>query len=219
MGQLTPRHVTLLDSSETARRDRYRRRDDRDRFTLGASLLRSVLGAHLGESPAQVRVNRRCSKCGRPHGKPRVASAGVEVSVAHSGDFAAVAITRAGPVGVDVEAILPIDYRALLETVCAPEEFPEVVTHGGFYAYWTRKESVLKAAGFGLTVAPSELWVTPPEEPPRILRAPEPVPPTVVADVSPDATYAAAVAVLTKTPVDFRTHGPHEWIELQSRVG
>jgi 4'-phosphopantetheinyl transferase len=212
--QLRPRHVTLLDASEIGRRERYRRGIDRDRFTLGASLLRSVLGAHLGMSPAQVKVNRRCPKCGRPHSKPRVAGAGVEVSVAHSGEPAVVAVTRAGPVGVDVEAIVPIDYRALLEAVCAPEERAQVVTHGSFYAYWTRKESVLKAIGLGLTVALSELWVTPPAEPPRILRAPEPIPPMVVADVSPDPGYAGAVAVLTEGAIGFRTHGPYEWIEL-----
>jgi 4'-phosphopantetheinyl transferase len=217
VGQLRPRHVRVLDASEIARREGYRRGVDRDRFTLGASLLRSVLGVHLGMLPEQVTVNRRCPRCGRPHGKPRVAGVGIEVSVAHSGDLAVVAITRAGPVGVDVEAIVAIDYRDLLETVCAPEERAQVVTDGRFYAYWTRKESVLKATGFGLAIALSELWVTPPQEPARILRAPEPVPPMVVADISPDAAYAGAVAVLTDGAVAFRTHGPHEWLQLARR--
>src|SRR3954452_22176139 len=84
-------HDAVLDDIECVRRDRYLREEDRTRFTLGAVLLRLVVGS------AQP-IDRTCERCGEPHGRPRLPGDDRHVSVTHSGAIAAVAITGAGPV-------------------------------------------------------------------------------------------------------------------------
>ncbi|ADB50878.1 4'-phosphopantetheinyl transferase family protein [Conexibacter woesei] len=195
----------LLDDDERARRERFSRDADRSRFTVAAALLRVVAGELIGCDPRAVAIDRTCVRCGAQHGRPRIAGGALEASVSHSGDYAAVAVTRAGPVGVDVERIRPLDHGALADDVCAPQERDAVTGLSAFHVLWTRKESALKATGAGLTLPLEEVVVTAPTEPPRLLALPgEQAPAARMADLSPAAGYAAAATVLTAAPVAFR---------------
>lgn len=197
----------MLDAVEAQRRARYRRPDDRDRFTLGAALLRIALGVGFGVAPEAVRIDRTCPRCGAPHGKPRAPDYPVDVSVGHSGDYVAVALSTAGPVGVDVELMRPVDHTKLAVEICAPDEQGSVTSERDLYVYWTRKESVLKAAGIGLTVPLWSLAVTSPSDAPRLLRTPDGMGLTAtLRDLSTAPGYAGAVTVLAKGPITFRAH-------------
>jgi 4'-phosphopantetheinyl transferase len=197
----------MLDSSEQARAQRYLLADDRDRFLLGAALLRTSAGHHLGVRPADVSVDRTCPWCESQHGRPVLAGTGLHASVSHSGGVVAVAITAAGPVGVDVEAGRAIDISAVTDSVCTPAERSCVTGLGDFYAYWTRKEAVLKAAGDGLRRPMTDLSITPPGSAPVLLAlGGDAAPACQMADLSAGDGYHAAVAVLTARPVTFRTH-------------
>src|SRR5919107_90219 len=82
-----------------------------------------------------------------PQGKPFLAShPEVHFSVSHSGDLYVVAITRAGPVGVDIERI---------REVAEAEHIARRWLHGAdpahFFEHWTRREAHLKAIGTGLS--------------------------------------------------------------------
>ena len=207
LAALRPHHLRLLDGAERDRRAAYLHDRDRDRFALGAALLRIVVGTRTDVAPDRVRIDRTCSSCGEPHGRPRIADEPVEVSVSHSGDVAAIAVTDGGPVGIDVEAVRQLQYRSLLDEVCAGTERGWVRSVRDFFVYWTRKESVLKAVGVGLDVPMSGLVVTPPNEPPRLLAYREGAPISArMADVAPSAGYSGAVTVLTTGPVVFREH-------------
>lgn len=116
-----PRHRGLLDPVERARE--FLLPADRARFTAAAGLLRHAVRTHTGTNPV---VTRRCPDCDRPHGKPIVPGTGLHVSVSHSGDLVAVAVTAAAPVGIDVEL--------------------------GSDLGWSRWESVVKATGEGMRV-------------------------------------------------------------------
>jgi 4'-phosphopantetheinyl transferase len=178
-------HDALLDESERGRRDRYLREEDRTRFTLGAVLLRLVVG------PGQP-IDRTCERCGEPHGRPRLPGDDRHVSVTHSGAIAAVAITRAGPVGIDVETLRVFDHTPLLADVLAPEERAPGLE--AFFAYWTRKESV------------HEVAVSAPHEPAQLLRYQGEALDARMTDLALAPGHAGAATVLTARPVRFRVH-------------
>jgi 4'-phosphopantetheinyl transferase len=207
---LRPWHTRLLSAEERGRRDAYRLQADRDRFTLGAALLRTVVGMRQGVAPDRVDVDRKCPQCGKPHGRPRVPGADVEVSISHSGDVAGLALHAGAPVGLDVEELRPIDFVTLLDEVCSPSERGEVRSLPDFYTCWTRKESVLKATGVGLTIRMAELIVTPPRAAPRLLEYRGGVPLVAqLADASPGDGYAGAVTVLRAAEITFREQLAH----------
>jgi 4'-phosphopantetheinyl transferase len=200
-------HLTLLSDPELTRARQYRLAADTDRSLLGAVLLRLAAARHLGIRPADVAVDRTCDRCGAQHGRPRLPGNGVQASVSHSGDIVAVAITSAGPVGVDVEAVRSIDFSAVTERVCTPGERNHVHAAADFYTFWTRKEAVLKATGEGLQRPMTDLEVTPPGSAPALLRLGAGAPPACqMADISAGHGYQGAVAVLAAGPVDFSTH-------------
>ncbi len=211
--------AALLDPIERQRRARYRAEADQLRFLLGAATLRVVLGACLGEPPAAVRVSRACADCGEPHGKTRSAVPGLECSVSHSGDRVAVAVSRAGAVGVDVEEIGRAgDVDALIERVLHPREaawaraLAPSERAAAFIAYWTRKEAVVKATGDGLRVGLDQIEVTPPDAAPALTQAafdPGLANRCQLRTLRPGDGHAATLAVLAD--------GPVEVVELSAR--
>lgn len=200
-------HVRLLSPGEHDRRARLRQAADRDRFTVGCALLRIVVGRATGVSPAALELDRSCPDCARPHGKPRPRHApGLDCSVSHSGDRVAVAVARCAAIGVDVEEIEPgLDVRRLADRICAPaevaslEQLPAEDRPWGFSTTWTRKEAILKATGYGLRVAPDQVRVSSPLEPPRLLDVgdvPFPSQRVTLHRLDPGEGYAASLAAL-----------------------
>ena len=114
--------------------------------------------------------------------KPRIVG-GPELSIAHAGDYAVIAIADR-PVGVDVE---PIDHRRDVEAICAEalgDDFalvlgmlPRERRPDRFTSWWVRAEALCKATGAGL-MFPVETSV----------------PGYAVRDVAMPAGYRAAIA-------------------------
>lgn len=203
--------TSLLPALEPAEQEQFgsfRQAEDRARYLTAHTLVRIVLGARLALSPQEVRFSRRCEHCGGPHGKPCPDHPGSwQVSLSHSGDRVGVALAYGTPVGIDVEQIrTDINVESLMRLVCAPSEsqvlvaWPTPDCGAAFFAYWTRKEAVLKATGHGLAVSPNKITVTTPAEHPRLLawETDRPAPgPVRMHDLDPGAGYAACLAVLT----------------------
>jgi 4'-phosphopantetheinyl transferase len=167
LSDVRPEHLSLLDSVERQRHERYLRSADRDRFTLGVAMTRLALGPLLGLPPAEVPLTRACRDCGKPHGPPVVAG-GPQLSVSHSGDRVALAMSAGGPVGIDVEESSRQLDSGIERHVLAPAE--SAGENGGdIFTYWTRKEALVKATGDGLRAPMNEITVSPPDEPPRLL--------------------------------------------------
>jgi 4'-phosphopantetheinyl transferase len=186
-GDVRPWHASLLTEGEAKRAKSYRRDEDRNRFVTGNALLRLAIADRLGQ-PAEIA--RSCERCGEPHGKPVVLGSDLQVSVSHSGQWIAVALTELGPVGVDVEEIKENTVLdSMFRYVFSPEEL-SYLSHPGdhFYRAWARKESVLKATGEGLRRRMSELTVLPKSQRYNVV------------DLSPRPGYAAALTVLTDQP-------------------
>lgn len=192
---LRPEDESLLDPVECERARSARRAQDRARFVLGVALLKRTVAEVTGKSAGAVRLERRCPDCGGPHGRPEVRGGGVHVSVSHSGSLVAVAVSATGPVGVDIEsrarsgALPPIDR---IVTAHEPLTRPS-----DLLTYWCRKESALKATGDGLRKPVTEVIVTRPAEPARLLAFCGERLAASMADLDCGPGYVGAVTVLT----------------------
>jgi 4'-phosphopantetheinyl transferase len=109
--------------------------------------LRDHVAAVAGVEPGSVEVGRLCGHCGSAdHGRPW-ASHGVHVSLARAGDHLVTAVSTAGPVGVDVEAVSEVD-RAW-DDVSSLLEPHGVIEGSGRAALWCSTEAALKRQGTG----------------------------------------------------------------------
>jgi 4'-phosphopantetheinyl transferase len=205
-------HTELLDQTERQRRRKYLRAADRDRFTVGVALTRLVLGAQLGIPPAKVPLDRTCARCGKPHGRPRLATgAALDFSISHSGELIALAVARneAGArraVGVDVEQMsAAVADEAPVDIVLSPAELITfrrlsiAAQPFAFFRYWVRKEALLKATGDGLAIPMTHLTVSGPDQPPWLAEwqgrpdLPESV---AIHDLEARPGYASALAII-----------------------
>jgi 4'-phosphopantetheinyl transferase len=163
-----------LSEDEIARANRFRFEADRIRWTRARSSLRLILSRYAGDDPSSLAFIYGA------HGKPALLPfSDVEFNLSHAGDWALVAVTRAIPVGVDIERIRDqVDMAALLlrlgETGL-PETTPEL------YQRWTRREAESKAAGGALFDKPAGNICT--------------------ADLKAPAGYAASVALVGWEPL------------------
>ncbi len=187
---LTDRHVELLDDTERERLARLRKRGDRDRFVLGAAVLRGLVAGLEETEPRQVGLDRTCAKCGAQHGPVTTPGRPWHCSVSHSGPFAVAAVVAAdaaSTVGVDLETSCPPDWHALLSDVLAPAE-AEPVDQAAFLRTWTRKEAVVKATREGLSRPLSSVDLAAPPAQLRVIDLD-------VSELGASGPIAAAVAV------------------------
>jgi 4'-phosphopantetheinyl transferase len=144
-----------------------------------------------------------CISCGSAeHGKPVFAPIpGIvlpHVSISYAEDLAVMALTEAGPVGVDVERADAASFRGYAEVAAHDEEVvPDARTRT---TNWVRKESLLKATGQGLTVDPRQIRLSNPNEPPSLVAwaaADPPSEPVWMFDAEITGGYVASVTVLS----------------------
>ena len=144
-----------LSADERARAGRFVFARDRRRYIAARGVLRALLGRYLGLAPAAVGF--RYGANGKPALAPGQAG-GLDFNVSHSADVAVVAISGAGQVGVDVEAIRSLpDRDDLARGLFTEAEYgalralPSGLRDLGFFNGWTRKEAFVKATGEGLS--------------------------------------------------------------------
>ncbi|WP_056500741.1 4'-phosphopantetheinyl transferase superfamily protein [Aureimonas sp. Leaf454] len=191
-----------LDAAERARADRYVRREDRDRFRLGRGLLRRMLAAELGRSPASLRF------LADAHGKPILdGPCPLAFNLSHSGDLVLAAIGRVAAIGIDVERRRDdLDLRAVGAEVYTPGEIAAIAaaSPGGraavFFDLWTFKEALLKGIGTGFVADPRSVEIRIGPDGARAASArrsdPDPCAPWRIERLSVPAGYHAALAVL-----------------------
>lgn len=146
----------LLDDRERARADRFHRDRDRRRFTVARGTLRTILGETLGIDPASLTFQYGSQ------GKPAIAGGPVHFNLAHSNERAVLAISRNGPIGIDLEYRNGLrDFDGIVGRFFTDGErqvygaLPEELRQDAFFRGWTGKEAYLKATGLGL-VGPLE---------------------------------------------------------------
>jgi 4'-phosphopantetheinyl transferase len=133
----------VLSEAEKIRAARFHFEQDRVRWIRAHSALRLILAKTLGSAPSDLQFSIGS------HGKPSlIGGGGVEFNLSHAGSWAAVAVARNVPVGVDIERIRDnVDMAALLRRL-GETSIPE--TNEELYLAWTRREATSKAAGGAL---------------------------------------------------------------------
>lgn len=172
-----PGLVQLLAPHEQSRALRLHRPGDRARYVSSRALVRFIVADRLDCSVSAVTVQQRCIVCGSPdHGPLQLPGAKLTVSVSHTETRIGVAVAGGQPVGLDVEACPGRkDPRDLVEVALTAQErstwerLPAEARREAALRWWTRKESVLKATGWGLAMPPDQIRTTPPDEPPALL--------------------------------------------------
>jgi 4'-phosphopantetheinyl transferase len=161
----------LLDREERQRADSYSHVPSREQFIVTRGTLRILLGHYLDLAPSVLRL------AAEAQGKPVLAS-GTELhfNVSHTTGLALIAVTRLGPVGIDVERLhdrpTHLDMAARFFTPAesaALRQLPPDRRLEAFFHVWTRKEAFLKAVGLGLSHGLERFEVSvPPDDPARI---------------------------------------------------
>jgi len=179
-------HSTLLHKEEWTRHDRFVFPRDRLLFMATRILVRSVLSKYAPISPQEWQFSTETY--GKPFLSgpplPNVSALHFNLSNAHEMVICAVS-TIHSQLGADVERMdrveQPMDiaehYFSAVE-IAALRQLPVEQQHERFFAYWTLKESYIKARGLGLNLPLKDFSILlreegePPKEP-QIVFAPE----------------------------------------------
>lgn len=139
----------------------------RSRWLVARASLRIVLSAYVGVSPGEIQLVY--GPWGKPALEASTASQGLEFNLSKSNDSCLVAVTRIGPVGVDIESVAPVPrVRELARRFFAPSEAAVLEAQDdegrlpAFLRYWTAKEACAKALGRGLSL-PLPAYLVPEE--------------------------------------------------------
>lgn len=153
----------VLDQAERAKLDAWPRGASSDQYLVTRALVRRVLShyARLPESCWEFANGRY----GRPHVCAPAAHRSLRLNLSHTRGLVALAISERYEIGIDVEDLQRrVSAVDLAESRFAPVEAalvrcsPSAEVHELFLAFWTLKESYIKARGMGLQIALDSFW-------------------------------------------------------------
>ncbi|QND50604.1 4'-phosphopantetheinyl transferase superfamily protein (plasmid) [Phyllobacterium sp. 628] len=149
---------------EQTRADRFHFSKDATAFMAGRYLQRTVLSAYSAiPAPALIIAT---GTNGKPYLADQAGGENITFNLSNTDGLAVFIISRnCSAVGIDVETRSALLEPQTADLFCSPAELETLSTLQGperqslLLAYWTLKESFLKATGHGLTVAPHSLNV------------------------------------------------------------
>lgn len=166
-----PQFQAMLSSVEKTKAEKFRFSKDRNHYVIRHGILRVILSRYLERRPSEIDF------CYGPFGKPEIkgdlAGGCLNFNDSRSGDLAVYGVTRACPLGVDVEKLRPVpDFEEIASRFFTPREaetlmsLPSERQMEAFFACWTGKEAFLKTTGEGIGegLAKVEVTLTPGEE-------------------------------------------------------
>jgi 4'-phosphopantetheinyl transferase len=147
------RRPEWLDRYERTQWMRFRHADVRDLFLIAHTHLRATLSRYAPLDPSHWRFERRPG--GRPELRRGPGIPDLRFNLSHTPGLVACVVTHAAACGVDVEREGAVaDRDGIAEIVLDGDERAAVARRPqDLLAYWTLKESYVKATGAGLRVA------------------------------------------------------------------
>ena len=153
----------ILSAEEEKRASSFRFERDAVRYVIAHGALREILARYARQSPRELDFSAGAA------GKPALEGIvpGVSFNLAHSGEFALVAVSASADVGIDIEEVKQSsDLRSVALRCFSPGEISRLTSvppgeHAGlFFTYWTRKEAFVKGRGDGLSAPLTEIDVS-----------------------------------------------------------
>jgi 4'-phosphopantetheinyl transferase len=144
-------HSSLLSPEEVERAQPLKR--NQHHFVATRVLIRKALAYYTGTPSTALEFARR------EQGKPYLRNTPnpIYFNLSHSGNFAALAVTTAGEIGIDIETIRTRNFLAIAERYFHADEIKQLAASTDakreqlFFKLWTLKEAFFKATGGGIS--------------------------------------------------------------------
>jgi 4'-phosphopantetheinyl transferase len=142
-------HFNLLSPEEKTRAQAFKHKQHN--FVATRVLMRKVLAHYTGTQNDSLEFARRAE------GKPYLLNSPLYFNLSHSGEFAALAVTTAGEIGIDIETIRTRNFLAIAERYFHADELKQLAARSDaereqlFFKLWTLKEAFFKATGGGIS--------------------------------------------------------------------
>ena len=154
LGPVSPAALATLSAAEQARHGRFLAAGPAQAYAGAHVFLRAVLGHYADQPPAALVLGVDARQ------KPKLASdQPLWFNLSYRAEWALLAVSNQGEVGVDLEAIQPVagaaalvDYLFSLAERAVLRAAGRSAWRGLFYAIWTRKEAWAKLSGMGLAL-------------------------------------------------------------------
>lgn len=139
----------LLSADEREKVGRYRFEADRNCYIITRGILRQLIGQYIDLAPQDLLFEYN------PHGKPLLPQSPLAFNVSHSGNFALLAFSATGSIGVDIELIRSnFTFSRLVPRYFSSDQITEIEQsqnpRATFFKLWTLKEAFIKAIGTGI---------------------------------------------------------------------
>lgn len=151
---------SLLSADETTRARRFHFARDRDRYIRSRGFMRVMLGQVCELPPAGLVFGSGAQ------GKPFLQGSTLAFNLSHSCGLAVLVVSRAEPLGVDLEFTdRQADIAGLAQACLTPDEadvlagLPKEAQRARFFAFWTAKEARMKLTGEGMSLAPRQIML------------------------------------------------------------
>ncbi|MFT5114600.1 MAG: 4'-phosphopantetheinyl transferase [Parasphingorhabdus sp.] len=151
-----------LNQAESQRCKKFHRNEDQMRCAIAAILLRTLLARLFSIQPEEVQLTT--AEFGKRILKNNPSD--IHFNISHSGDWIALAFCRGREIGIDIEQTRSIkEIRQLMQHTFHSDEYAQIISQPAsnlvkwFYTCWARKESLLKAMGTGLHIAPDRIVI------------------------------------------------------------
>lgn len=156
-------YYRLLSPDELIRSNKFRFSKDKNEFIISRGFLRKVLSEYSAINPEDLKFIY--STNGKPYLEGKLSEL-LKFNLSHSGGFAIIAVNFRNEIGIDIELINDLDDRLSLAKNLFTASEQKYLTEkpdldlDRFFEIWTRKESVIKALGNGLSVPLNKIDVT-----------------------------------------------------------
>lgn len=150
-------YEALMDAEERARWQRFRVPKPRLVHLVARALLRTTLSRYADVEPTGWRFET--NDYGRPHIAAPETGTDLRFNLSHTDRLVVLAVAEGCEIGIDTESIdrsldiaeiAPIVFEA--SELAALQSTPEHQRRDIFFAFWTLKESYIKARGMGMSL-------------------------------------------------------------------